>query len=264
MCCVTCKFIVSILCLVLAVTETDVAMVAGAVTAETRANYGSASILWNRYGIGAGYDLDDPFLNKLTYSDWSLTITRFLNWMVETQMVKISVACRLLTGLRFWFVTHFQDVGVFSSDPVRMAKTTAKRSEPTVLWANRPDNQPPMPFVMELLDDLRTSHWESDITATVESKMVYIAIAFASNFGRRPGEVAWMGKGKADHRFCWEDTIFELKYSEAGTILADVLTFVQYISLPHPRPELELVRVTKRTSRCRLRISTDRCSLLLL
>ena len=165
-------------------------MVAGAVTAETRANYGSASILWNRYGIGAGYDLDDPFLNRLTYSDRSLTITRFLNWMVETQMVKISVACRLLTGLRFWFVTHFQDVGVFSSDPVRMAKTTAKRSEPTVLWANRPDNQPPMPFVMELLDDLRTSHWESDITATVESKMVYIAIAFASNFGRRPGEVA--------------------------------------------------------------------------
>ena len=244
-----CVFYISINYLVPAVTETDVAMVAGAVTASTRANYGSASILWNRYGIEAGYNIDDPFLGALNDSDRSLTIARFLKWMVESQLVKTSVACRLLTGLRFHFVTHYQDVGVFSSDAVRMAKTTAKRLEPTVLWLDRPNGQPPMPFVMELLDDLRASHWESFISATVDTKMVYIAVAFASNFGRRPGEVAWMGKSKADHRFCWEDVIFELKYSESDTILADILTFTQYISLPLPRPELELVRVTKRTSK---------------
>ena len=202
--------------LVPVITETDVAMVAGAVTAGTRANYGSASMLWDRYGIEAGYNLDDPFLGTLNDSDRSLTIARFLKWMVETQLVKTSVACRLLTGLRFHFVTHYQDVGVFSSDPVRMAKTTAKRLEPTVLWVDRPNGQPPMPFVMELLDDLRASHWESLTSATVDTKMVYIAVAFASNFGRRPGEVAWMGKSKADHRFCWEDVIFELKYPESG------------------------------------------------
>ena len=244
-----CVSYISIKYLVPAVTETDVAMVAGAVTASTRANYGSASILWNRYGIEAGYNIDDPFLGALNDSDRSLTIARFLKWMVESQLVKTSVACRLLTGLRFHFVTHYQDVGVFSSDAVRMAKTTAKRLEPTVLWLDRPNGQPPMPFVMELLDDLRASHWESFISATVDTKMVYIAVAFASNFGRRPGEVAWMGKSKADHRFCWEDVIFELKYSESDTILADILTFTQYISLPLPRPELELVRVTKRTSK---------------
>jgi len=231
------------------ITETDVAMVAGAVTAGTRANYGSASMLWDRYGIEAGYNLDDPFLGTLNDSDRSLTIARFLKWMVETQLVKTSVACRLLTGLRFHFVTHYQDVGVFSSDPVRMAKTTAKRLEPTVLWVDRPNGQPSMPFVMELLDDLRASHWESLTSATVGTKIVYIAVAFASNFGRRPGEVAWMGKSKADHRFCWEDVIFELKYPESDTILADILTFTQYISLPLPRPELELVRATKRTSK---------------
>ena len=79
----------------------------------------------------------------------------------------------------------------------------------------------------------------------------YLSAAFMNFFGLRPGEVAYHGKNKANHRFCWEDLASVLKYPdhEDGGVFAEVLIIKEYFALPKLKPELESVRVTTRTSK---------------
>ena len=227
-------------------------MVGGTVTDGTRANHASAPVMWARYGAepSAGYSLHDPFLVELNVGERALTFCRFLAWMVDEQEVRPSVAVRLFTGLRFFFVTHFQCILVFSDPALVMAKRAMALANPVARWANRPNGQAPLPFVEELAVQMREQFWLAS-TATLSMKMQYLAVEFMGAFGRRPGEVAWQGKNKADHRFCWEDVVLERKYLDEGygNGISCMLSPAEYLALPHPKPELELIRFTKRTSK---------------
>ena len=222
-------------CTVAAVTERDVELVAGAVTAGTRANYASAPLMWAAYGRDspAGYSLHDPFLSTYSPSEQALTLCRFLSWMVEKQAVRPSVAIRLFTGLRFHFITHYHSIAMFSDPALVMAKRTMAQAHPVGRWASRPHGEAPLPFIEEFIVQMRERYWAAH-TATLFMKMQYIAAAFMNVFDRRPGEVAYQGKNKADHRFCWEDLVLELKYPDDGGVLAEVLIIKEYLALPNP------------------------------
>ena len=147
-------------------------MVAGAASDGTRANYASAPVMWARYGVGppAGYSLHDLFLSALNPGERALTFCRFLSWMVDEQEVRPSVAVRLFTGLRFYFVTHFQCILVFTDPSLVMAKRTMALAIPVARWANRPNGQAPLPFVEELIEQMREVYWSTS-TATLFMKM---------------------------------------------------------------------------------------------
>ena len=63
-------------CTVAAVSERDVEMVAGAMTAGTQATCTSAPLMWEAYGRDplAGYSLHDSFLSMYSPSELALTL----------------------------------------------------------------------------------------------------------------------------------------------------------------------------------------------
>jgi hypothetical protein len=242
-------------------TDRDFEMVARAVTAGTRQNYKAAPALWEEFILTPDSEISpgDLFLQEIDHESHSILINRFLSWMIEGRggdtpaPLKASVACKVLTGLRFLFTTHHRSTAVFDSDQVRKAKTQALLHDRHVPYVDRPLGLGPLPFTIELLESLRGSHW-SGPHASLESKMVYISLATGTCFGLRPGEAVYVGpyvgdpnhpKAKAqDHRYLWRDIQFEVVDHVDG-----LYSFESYIEAPLPKPSIDLITWVKDTSK---------------
>ena len=225
--------------------------VARGVTIGTRQSYRAAPTLWQEYGKTEGaYPADDPFLERMPQESALLILVRFLNWMVEVKGLPPQPACKVFTGLRFQFVIAFKSIAYFRSEQVAMAKKGHRASTRHVRFVSRRNGQP-LPFLLDLLEDLRSSYW-CHPDATIDMMMAYISVAFGVCLGTRPGEVSsdgpYIGETpkarKEDHRYYLCDLLFEAQTLEEG-----LYTFEEYLALPFPRPSLDLIKVTKESSK---------------
>ena len=193
---------------VLSVSVRDMETVARGVTVGTRKSYQAAPTLWREFGgTGAGaYPAEDPFLEHMPPEIALVILVRFLDWMVDAKCIKPEAACKMFTGLRFQFVVAYKSITYFTSESLKMAKKGHRASTRHVRFVNRKNGQP-LPFLLDLLNDLRDSHWVP-AASTTDMNMAYIAVAFGVALGTRPGEVSsdgpYVGETpkatKEDHR----------------------------------------------------------------
>ena len=231
----------------------DINAVASGVTAGTRLSYRAAPTLWKEFvTMELMESIDNLYLVSLSQEQRALCLVRFLMWLTESKEISPNPACRLLTGVRHSFVITFHDATFFASEQIRLAKKGVRAGNRHVRFVTRKNGQP-LPFTIELLASLRVSHWSSPV-ATIDMQMCYIAVAFGTCLGSRPGEVSSDGpyKGenatsvKEDHRFFLSDLYFE---EHPSLVDGGNYTFLEYVSLPHPRPLIDLIRVTKDSSK---------------
>jgi len=151
----------------------------------------------------------------------SETITQslvdFTMWMLDTEQMNPSTVISTLTSLRYAFKVEMESYKAFDNEIMTMARERCRLARNAEGVGQRESHQPEiLPLLLDQLDWLRTQLWVTP-TATVESKMAYLAIACSYNIVLRVGEVASVGPYvdkagkvlKLDHRFYLRDISFE-------------------------------------------------------
>ena len=242
---------------VVQVSDRDIEMVAGAVTAGTRQGHHAAFLLWKSFiDTTDNYPGRDPFLEQMDENSRSICINRFLDWLITSNRITPSVAGRMVTSVRHHFQNYHQPTEAFDSIQVRNAKKSVLKGTLHVRFVERLGKAGPLPFTLDLTEMARDSYWR-DPGATVDMKMTYIGVALGVATGSRPGEIAYAGpyvgdpkytKARAeDHRYFTTDVILESQVRQDGG--QAIFTYNEARKLPHPRPVFELIRMTKDSSK---------------
>jgi len=242
---------------VVQVSDRDIELVAGAVTAGTRQGHHAAFLLWKVF-IGATDDCPetDPFLDQMEVNSRSIFINRYLDWLITSNRITPSVASRMVTSVRHHFQNYHRSTEAFDGIQVRNAKKSVQKGTVQARFVERLGKAGPLPFTIDLTAMARASHW-ADYRATVDMKMAYIGVALGVATGSRPGEIAYAGpyvgdpkytNARAeDHRYFTTDVILESQVRQDGG--QSIFTYNEARKLPHPRPVFELIRMTKDSSK---------------
>jgi hypothetical protein len=233
-------------------------MVAGGVTAGTRKTYKQAPLLWDEYRAQDPTLLPgDVFLDRISPWSHAVVINRFLEWMItarERGTLNPASACRIITGLRFHFITAHRSSAPFDCEQVSKAKVDCRSGLRHTKWATSRSGLQTLPFTVGLLANLRSTHWAGQ-SADLDSKMIYIGVATGVCLGLRPGEAAYCGPyfgdphypeaTALDHTYFLRDLLFEVTSEVDGVYSYD--TYLTYPDLN--RPPIDLITFTKDTSK---------------
>jgi len=229
------------------------------VTVGTHRSYQGSQVLWEEFLSALPEEVVPPsdyLMDSVNPRSKTVVLNRFLDWMVNdrpTGLVKPHAACKMLTGLRFFFNQNHRPTDIFDSDPVALARSSVKKSDRHIRFATRKDGQP-LPFNTILLSTLRASHWLS-VDSTTDTMMQYIAVATGVCLGLRTGEASYTGpyvdplhpKAKEqDHRYFMRDLLFEDSTDGSGTLIGyDELK----VSSAHIQNSIDLVVFVKDSSK---------------
>jgi hypothetical protein len=113
---------------VVQVSDRDIELVAGAVTAGTRQGHHAAFLLWKGF-IDATDDCPgtDPFLDQMEENSRSIFINRFLDWLITSNRIAPSVAVKMVTGVRHHFQNYHRPTEAFDGVQVHNAKKSVQK-----------------------------------------------------------------------------------------------------------------------------------------
>jgi hypothetical protein len=169
--------------------------------------------------------LSEVFMLGCSQISITLRVMEFLHWLTNDKGMLPHIAASHIVAVRAGFAMHLGDVTVFDNQvAIHLARKSlrAKSSREDLIAASAVEIQP---LLLPQLDWLRDTLWVSP-DATIDDKMIYVAIALCQDVILRIGETVSEGpyfypNGEpkmTDHRFYLRELILEDEFGQTHQV----------------------------------------------